>query len=109
MDHFHHKLSKLPRSTELQTSLEPPQSPIFSLCTPHSRSLALHCQSRGFVVRPIVPPTVPEGTDRVRVCLHTGNTVEEIDKLVEAVEEWLRLRTQKGQTVPQQVSERARL
>jgi len=41
--------------------------------------------------------------------LHTGNTAEEIDKLVEAVEEWLRLRTQKGQTVPQQVSERARL
>jgi 8-amino-7-oxononanoate synthase len=37
-----------------------------------------------------VPPTVP--TRRVRVCLHAGNSVEEIDRLVTRVEEWVKLR-----------------
>jgi 8-amino-7-oxononanoate synthase len=40
-------------------------------------------------VRPIVPPTVPRGTERVRVCLHAGNTVEEIDALVKRIGEWV--------------------
>jgi len=39
-------------------------------------------------VRAIVPPTVPMGTERVRVCLHAGNTVEEIDTLVKRIGEW---------------------
>jgi hypothetical protein len=32
---------------------------------------------------------VPEGTERVRVCLHAGNTTEQIDKFVACVREWL--------------------
>jgi 8-amino-7-oxononanoate synthase len=40
-------------------------------------------------VRAIVPPTVPRGTERVRVCLHAGNTVEEIDGLVKRIGEWV--------------------
>jgi 8-amino-7-oxononanoate synthase len=39
-------------------------------------------------VRAIVPPTVPRGTERVRACLHAGNTVEEIDGLVKRIGEW---------------------
>ena len=39
-------------------------------------------------MRAIVPPTVPRGTERVRVCLHAGNTVEEIDALVKRIGEW---------------------
>lgn len=64
-----------------------PQSPIFALETEHARSLAKHCQDSGFMVRAVVPPTVP--TRRVRVCLHAGNTVEEIDSLLRAIEQWL--------------------
>jgi 8-amino-7-oxononanoate synthase len=41
------------------------------------------------VVRPIVPPTVPEGTQRVRLCLHAGNTTGDIDGLVGRIREWL--------------------
>jgi 8-amino-7-oxononanoate synthase len=52
------------------------------------RSLAKWCQEGGFIVRAIVPPTVPSGTERVRVCLHAGNTVEEIDALVKRIGEW---------------------
>lgn len=41
------------------------------------------------MVRPIVPPTVPEGTQRVRVCLHAGNRFEDVLRLVERIREWL--------------------
>lgn len=44
-----------------------------------------------------MPPTVPEGTDRVRVCLHAGNTEGEIDRLVDAVREWLEARQSSGE------------
>ncbi|KAI2921510.1 hypothetical protein CBS147371_2766 [Aspergillus niger] len=66
-----------------------PRSPIFSLRSPVPRQLAAACQQRGFMVHPIMSPTVPKGKERVRVCLHAGNTVEEIDGLVETILEWL--------------------
>lgn len=68
----------------------PPQSPILPLLSCHARSLAMHCQQKGYMVRPIVWPTVPKGTDRVRLCLHSGNTTAEVRGLCMAVEEWLR-------------------
>jgi 8-amino-7-oxononanoate synthase len=66
-----------------------PQSPIFSIMSASPRNLAKWCQEGGFIVRAIVPPTVPRGTERVRVCLHAGNTVEEIDALVKRIGEWV--------------------
>lgn len=44
------------------------------------------------MVRAIVPPTVPEGTQRVRVCLHAGNTYQDVDRLVERIGSWLELK-----------------
>jgi 8-amino-7-oxononanoate synthase len=32
---------------------------------------------------------VPEGTQRVRVCLHAGNSFEDVQRLVERIKEWL--------------------
>lgn len=63
-------------------------SPIIPVFTPHPRSLASHCQAQGLMVRPIVAPTVPQGTERVRVCLHAGNTQQEVERLVTAIGEW---------------------
>jgi 8-amino-7-oxononanoate synthase len=74
----------------LSIPLSPPQSPIFSLLTPYPKQLAAYCQQHGFVVRGIVPPTVPEGAERVRICLHAGNTLKEIDGLVRVVGMWAR-------------------
>lgn len=64
-------------------------TPIIPIFTPHPRSLANHCQARGYMVRPIVAPTVPRGAERVRVCLHAGNTFAEVEGLVRAVREWV--------------------
>jgi 8-amino-7-oxononanoate synthase len=41
------------------------------------------------MVRAIVAPTVKKGTERVRVCLHAGNTFEEVERLVQCVGEWV--------------------
>ncbi|EXJ65098.1 hypothetical protein A1O7_01438 [Cladophialophora yegresii CBS 114405] len=66
-----------------------PESPIFAILSPQPRSLASHCQSAGFIVRPVVAPTVPAGTERVRVCLHAGNTMAQVDKFVECLRRWI--------------------
>ncbi|KAJ5248829.1 hypothetical protein N7468_000280 [Penicillium chermesinum] len=66
-----------------------PNSPILSLRTAFPRELAAACQKHGYVVRAIMAPTVPEGRERVRVCLHAGNTPEEIDGLVRTIQSWL--------------------
>lgn len=73
----------------LRLNLEPPESPIIPLFTRQARSLAQHCQLKGFMIRAIVAPTVPVGSDRVRLCLHAGNTLEEVHGLCNAVEEWV--------------------
>jgi 8-amino-7-oxononanoate synthase len=39
-------------------------------------------QQMGFDVRPILSPTVPEGSERLRICLHTFNTTSQIRDLV---------------------------
>ena len=46
------------------------------------KKMALELEQKGLDVRPILSPTVKEGEERLRVCLHNFNTKEEIDKLV---------------------------
>lgn len=40
-------------------------------------------QADGFAVKAILPPTIPEGMQRIRICLHAFNSEEEIRKLAE--------------------------
>jgi 8-amino-7-oxononanoate synthase len=46
-------------------------------------------RARGYYVRAIRPPTVPEGTSRLRVCLSAAHTEAQIDGLVAALGEAL--------------------
>ncbi|KAK4041224.1 pyridoxal phosphate-dependent transferase [Parachaetomium inaequale] len=78
-----------PPAEVLRVSIEQPRSPIIPVFTSKPRDLAAHCQRSGFMVRPIVAPTVPKGDERIRVCLHAGNTMGEVEGLVAAVEAWL--------------------
>ncbi|KAE8207404.1 hypothetical protein CF327_g7352 [Tilletia walkeri] len=66
-----------------------PPSPIVPLLTPYPRPLSAHLQARGFLVRPITYPTVPMGQDRVRICVHAGNSEAEVRGLGKAVREWV--------------------
>lgn len=45
------------------------------------RKIAKHLQENGLDIRPIVAPTVPKGTERLRIILHSYNSKEEIDLL----------------------------
>lgn len=42
-------------------------------------------EKNGFDVRPILSPTVPAGTERLRICLHSFNTRNEIEELLEVL------------------------
>ena len=44
-------------------------------------------QQMAFDVRAILSPTVPEGSERLRICLHTFNTVPQIKALVSQLKE----------------------
>lgn len=49
------------------------------------KAMALGIQGDGFDVRPILSPTVPKGKERIRICLHTFNTENEIISLVSSL------------------------
>ncbi|KAI4714448.1 hypothetical protein J4E89_000128 [Alternaria sp. Ai002NY15] len=65
-----------------------PRSPIFAVQLARPKVLASFLQTHGMMVRAVVPPTVPLGTARVRICLHAGNTSAEVDRLVELLGKW---------------------
>jgi 8-amino-7-oxononanoate synthase len=46
-----------------------------------TKKIAESIREKGFDVRPILSPTVKEGEERLRVCLHTYNTEKEIQDL----------------------------
>ncbi|KAF2031570.1 PLP-dependent transferase [Setomelanomma holmii] len=80
------------RSVAVQTLLKIPnacpKSSIFAIQLQDPKSLARALQNGGFMVRAVVPPTVPLGTQRIRICLHAGNTEEELDDLIRALKLW---------------------
>ncbi len=50
-----------------------------------ARKMAEALQNEGFDVRPVLSPTVPQGQERIRICLHAYNTKQEIQNLKRAV------------------------
>jgi len=60
------------------------QTPIQVVIVPGNaavRGLAGRLQEAGLDIRPILYPTVPKGGERLRIVIHSFNTVEEIDRL----------------------------
>lgn len=47
------------------------------------KELATKLQDAGFDIRPILYPTVPKGKERLRIVLHSFNTMQEVERLVE--------------------------
>ncbi len=85
-----HQAARCISSSRLRRS----ESTIQSVLVPDNRKvtdLAAWLQSRGFDVRAIRRPTVPAGTERLRICLHVFNRETDITRLTEAISAGLEL------------------
>lgn len=89
------KLDANARYLKRRFGMQQTGTPIIPILTPHSKELAGVLQARGFLVRHITFPTVPKGSDRVRVCVHAHNSIEEIDSLVVHIDSFLLRRSSK--------------
>jgi 8-amino-7-oxononanoate synthase len=78
--------ARLPRGTLLASGA---RSPIQSVLVPGNANCVGVCNSLrlgNFDVYPIRAPTVPKGTERIRIIIHAHNSSEEIRRLVDALE-----------------------
>ena len=51
-----------------------------------TKEIAEKIQSINLAVKPIFSPTVPVGSEGIRICLHSFNTKKEIDKLIQVLD-----------------------
>ena len=51
------------------------------------KQVAARLQAQGMGIKPILSPTVPKGEERLRICLHSYNTKEEINLLFQTISE----------------------
>ncbi|XP_004365272.1 8-amino-7-oxononanoate synthase [Capsaspora owczarzaki ATCC 30864] len=78
-------------NARIARALLPSDTPIQGLVVPGNAqvvALARHLRKRGMNALPIRSPTVPTGAERLRIIVHAHNTVQQIDGLVAAIEEY---------------------
>ena len=71
------RYDRIPSSTAIQPVLVPGNAEV--------RALAAKLLESGLDARPIVYPTVPKNSERIRIVLHSFNTAQEIERLVDAL------------------------
>ena len=83
---------KVTEAAQLSDSFVPNGSHIQACIVPGNevvKKVARSLGQNGFDVRPILSPTVPEGLERLRICLHTYNQKEEIETLISTLKDSL--------------------
>ncbi|MGH1516913.1 aminotransferase class I/II-fold pyridoxal phosphate-dependent enzyme [Chryseobacterium sp. JK1] len=86
-----HENIKLFRSQNLK-SPSSEKSPVQAIIIPNNQRLKQMQQTlceEGFLTYAIYSPTVKEGSERLRICLHSFNTEKEIVKLTEIIREFI--------------------
>jgi 8-amino-7-oxononanoate synthase len=76
---------QLARNLPSQYNLLLSEAPVQGIVIPGNenvRRVAANLQSSGFDVRPILYPTVPKGSERLRIVLHSFNTSTEVNRLI---------------------------
>lgn len=53
-----------------------------------AREIASELQNKGLDVRAILSPTVPQGLERIRICIHAYNTAQEITLLTNLINQY---------------------
>ncbi|CAM4192637.1 aminotransferase class I/II-fold pyridoxal phosphate-dependent enzyme [Flavobacterium weaverense] len=79
------------RKSNLPT-LSDPQSPIQIVPMANvssAKRAQQHLENKGFLTFAAVAPTVKEGEERLRICLHSFNSKEEIDQLTKIIKEFI--------------------
>ncbi|PSL48277.1 8-amino-7-oxononanoate synthase [Chitinophaga niastensis] len=71
-------LETLPSKTPIQV--------VMTRGNDNTRKIAAALQDAGLDVRPILHPTVPKGTERLRIVIHSFNTPEEVDLLLKVLQ-----------------------
>lgn len=81
-----YKLIKYFQQQKISYTTIPSSTPIQAIIIPNNtkvKEIAQKLQSNDIDARAIVYPTVPKGTERLRIILHSYNSFQEIDKLFE--------------------------
>lgn len=88
IEQLHEKIQFFKEQLEehhIQHHFIPSESPIQCCIIPGTdtvKSIAKYLNSKGFDVKPIVSPTVPQGQERLRFTLHAYNSNDDIIKIV---------------------------
>ncbi len=81
---IHERIQYFKMKVHPDKGLLPSRSAIQAILVPgnsHAKAIAGLLQESGFDIRPILSPTVPQGWERLRICLHNHNSLLEIDNL----------------------------
>ncbi|KAI9340281.1 putative 8-amino-7-oxononanoate synthase [Obelidium mucronatum] len=84
ISHFRSALKSLPNDIHAIDS----QTAIQGIIVPGNKRVSKVCEylrESGYDVRPIRSPTVPKGSERLRVCLHIHNSKHEINGLIREI------------------------
>ncbi len=86
IDYFTQKLTKYNLASHFITSNSAIHCTIIA-GNENVKTLSRKLKNNNFDVKPILSPTVKEGEERLRICLHAYNTREEMDELLRLIKE----------------------
>lgn len=79
-----YKLAQIVASWDIPFQTLPSETAIQAIIAPgnaYARMMAGYLQAKDFEIRPILYPTVPKDTERLRLVLHAYNSEEELERL----------------------------
>jgi len=82
IDFFRKEIERLGMGSQFIESYSAIQSCLI-LGAAKAKEGAMFLQQQGFDIKPILSPTVPEGSERLRFCIHSFNTEKEITDILE--------------------------
>ena len=83
ISYFRQQADSLPIISDVSSAVQIVPFDTLQACLEATEKL----QSAKIAVKAILPPTVPENGQRLRICIHAFNTLEEIDHLVNLLKE----------------------
>lgn len=87
INYFRSKKHEYTNATWLE-SITPIQSLVLG-SNKLTKDLAAHLKQQALNVSAVMHPTVPEGKERLRICLHAFNSFDEIDQLHQSIQDFL--------------------